>query len=222
MSTFWDTVFGTKLPTVYYCEEAQDAIIARPGYFVSNFAYIFIGVYLLAQRDKFAKILGILSIAVGFFSGMYDASFRFNAQILDLMGMFGLVIFLLMYNFYKLKLIRKLYALITGMLLLLGYLVSIIVIEGQSGRWLFGVSLVLIIITEYLLYKRQVIGYYKYFVIALVMFLIGFMIWSFDALEILCSPIKYLNGRAIFHCITAVSILYLYLHKRENIAEKEN
>ena len=88
---FWTEIFGSKLPSVDYCEKAISGIIARPEYFISNLSYLLVGIYLLTRKDKFGKVLGIISLIVGSFSAIYDASFRFNAQLLDLSAMFLLM-----------------------------------------------------------------------------------------------------------------------------------
>jgi hypothetical protein len=215
MNTFWNQIFGARIPTVIYCEQALDFVIARPGYFISNFAYIFVGLLLIFKKDKVAKVLGILSIVIGIFSGIYDASFKFNAQILDLLAMFSLVNFLLVFNLYKLKIINKLGALILALVFELIYLAGILSLEGSSGRIIFGLFVVGVILSEFVIFKKRLISNFKYFLIALITFLIGFGIWTLDASQLLCSPIEWLNGRAIYHYITAITIYYLYLHNRK-------
>ena len=98
-NSFWTSLFGEKLPTVSYCETPTGMFIERPGYFISNIPYILLGVYLLTQKGLYAKAFGIIAICVGVFSGIYDASYKFNAQLLDLAAMFLLVSFLVIINF---------------------------------------------------------------------------------------------------------------------------
>jgi len=216
---FWDNIFGSKLPSVDYCEKATSGIIARPEYFISNLSYILVGIYLLTRKDKFGKILGVISLIVGSFSAIYDASFRFNAQLLDLSAMFLLIIFLLLYNLLKLKVtsIRNLF--ILGASLQAIYFIGISLLEGQSGRILFGLGVLGILFTEYLFWRKKVVLNYKVFILAFFIFIIGFLIWLLDSNKILCSPSIPLNGRTIFHILTAVSIylLYMYNRKKENI-----
>lgn len=210
MHTFWQGIFGTKLPTVEYCEQATYSIIARPGYFISNFVYILLGFYFLSQPGKLAKSFGLISIVVGIFSAIYDASFLFYAQILDLSAMAILVLFLLGLNFNKLNLLnhKKIISLLS--ILLITYMAVILLLEGQSGRIMFGIFVLGVIMTDYLCLKTNPQKDKKYFLLALFLFLLGFLIWMVDATQTICSPIEYLNGRSIYHYLTALSIFYLY------------
>lgn len=217
MVNFWTDIFGSKLPTVIYCEKAIDGLIARPGYFISNLAYILVGIFLLTKKDKLAKILGIISILIGVLSGVYDASFKFNSQILDLSGMFLLVIFLLVFNLYKLKITSSRNSIILAVVLQILSMLGIILLEAQSGRILFGLYVIGVIITELIFWKRKLLREYKTFAIALGLFLLGFVIWMLDSNQILCSPITLINGRAVFHYLTAISIYYLYKYNLQKI-----
>lgn len=207
---FWDNIFGSKLPTVDYCEKAISGIIARPEYFISNISYILVGIYLLTRKDRFGKILGVISLMVGSFSAIYDASFRFNAQLLDLSSMFLLINFLLLYNLSKLKITSKRKLIILGIFLQAMYFIGINFLEGQSGRILFGLGVFGILVTEYIFWKRKVVLNYKIFISAFLLFIIGFLIWLLDSNKILCSPSIPLNGRTVFHILTVVSIYLLY------------
>lgn len=215
MNQFWTQIFGERIPTVEYCEQVIEGLIARPGYFISNIPYIILGVFLITRKDKVAKILGTLSILIGVFSGIYDASFKFNAQIFDLMAMFALINFLFVFNLYKLKLASKQASIFLAIIFQLTYLLGIISFEGSSGRMLFGLFVLGVILTEYIIYKRKLVESHKYFLVALATFLVGFLIWTFDASQTICSPVEWLNGRAIYHYITTATIYYLYLHNRK-------
>ncbi len=212
---FWDNIFGSKLPSVDYCEKAISGIIARPEYFISNLSYILVGIYLLTRKDRFGRILGVISLIVGSFSAIYDASYRFNAQLLDLSAMFLLINFLFLYNLHKLKITsnRNLYAL--GIFLQVIYFIGISLLEGQSGRILFGLGVFGILFTEYLFWRKKVALNYKVFFSAFLLFIFGFLIWLLDSNKILCSPSIPLNGRTIFHILTAVSIYLLYKYDKK-------
>lgn len=207
---FWDNIFGSKLPTVDYCEKSISGLIARPEYFISNISYILVGIYLLIRKDRFGKTLGIISLIVGSFSAIYDASFRFNAQLLDLSAMFLLINFLLLYNLSKLKITSRRNLIILGIFLQIIYFIGITFLEGQSGRILFGLGVLGILITEYIFWKRKVVLNYKVFISAFLLFILGFLIWLLDSNKILCSPSIPLNGRTIFHILTAVCVYLLY------------
>ncbi len=212
MNPFWQSIFGSKQATVEYCELASDAIISRPGYFFSNIAYMIVGVYILRKAGRFSKSFGIFAILIGLSSALYDTNALFYAQLIDLASMSAFVIFISIINLRNLG-IRKWPYLITIALALQSiYMILILVNEGSSGRILFGLLVMSVIITEFLIYRRKPSITMRNFKIAFLLFLFGFFIWSFDASQTFCSPISILNGRAIFHYLTALSIYYLYLH----------
>lgn len=219
---FWTQIFGERIPTVEYCEKAIEGLVARPGYFISNIPYILLGIFLLTRKDKLAKVLGLISILIGIFSGIYDASFKFNAQIFDLMAMFALINFLFVFNLYKLKFTGKKLSVVLAILFQLAYLLGIISFEGSSGRILFGLFVLGVIGTEYLIYKTKLLETHRYFLLALATFAVGFLIWTLDASQTICSPIEWINGRAIYHYVTTITIYYLYLHNRKKLQIRKN
>lgn len=211
MHPFWQAIFGTKLPNVYFCEEATNQIIARPGYFISNIPYILLGIYLLyISQNKYAKLIGIASILVGIFSGIYDASYTFYANILDLMGM---LILLNVLFYISLKNIIQNQKILIFMLIInqIVYLVLALVIQSRIGQIWFGVNILVYIITEsIILFKNKNKLNKNYFLAGVIVFLIGFMFWLPDGLDLYCFPSDWLQGRGIFHYITTIAIYLIY------------
>ena len=212
--SIWDFIFGDKIPTVTYCELPIESVIARPGYFLSNIPYILLGIYIFTRPGRYSKIFGILTIMIGIFSALYDASFKYNAQILDLLGMFSFITFLLILNLkYLGNLQSKLSTFVFSFSLLFVYLSAILVLEGSAGRISFGLLVLGFLVTEYLKFKKHmIVENIKYFIFGLLLFIIGFLIWNLDANGIWCSSISIFNGRAIFHYLTGGSIYFLYKH----------
>lgn len=214
MNSFWTGIFGAKSPTVEYCEKASNSLIARPGYFLSNFVYIFIGIYLLRKRGKLAKVFGLLSILIGVFSGIYDASSLFYAQVLDLSMMAVFILYLIALNIKKLNLFSDIKIVILTVILQSIYMMCVIFIQGQSGRILFGIFVLMVILSEYSFKKKNKNALVNNFIIAFILFTAGFIIWIFDATQLLCSPYSLVNGRGIYHILTALSILFLYRNNK--------
>lgn len=203
-------------PTVAYCEPAAAGFIARPGYFISNIPYILLGIYILTRRPqtRLNTLFGVSLIAVGSFSAIYDATFTFGAQIFDLIAMTNLVIL-----FFDLNL-RRIFNLRTRQLLaihisLLGfYTLLVTMLEGSSGRIFFGVIIAMIVATELLLYFRKKSPKFHLWLIAFVLFIVGFGIWLLDANQILCDPTNLFNGRGVYHYMTAGSVWCIWKYYR--------
>lgn len=211
MHPFWQAIFGTKLPNVYFCEEAINQIIARPGYFISNIPYILLGIYLIfVVKNKYAKLIGIASILVGIFSGIYDASYTFYANILDLMGMLILLNVLFYISLKNIIQNKKLLIFILFINQLL-YLILALVIQSRIGQIWFGVNILVYIITEsIILFRNKNKLNKKYFLVGVIVFLIGVMFWIPDGLHLYCFPSDWLQGRGIFHYITTIAIYLIY------------
>lgn len=211
MHPFWQAIFGTKLPNVYFCEEAKNQIIARPGYFISNIPYILLGIYLIfIVKNKYAKLIGIASILVGTFSGIYDASYTFYANILDLMGMLILLNVLFYISLKNIIQNKKILIFILFINQLL-YLILALVIQSRIGQIWFGVNILVYIITEsIILFRSKNKLNKKYFLAGVIVFLIGVMFWIPDGLHLYCFPSDWLQGRGIFHYITTIAIYLIY------------
>lgn len=204
-------------PTVAYCETATGGFIGRPGYAVSNIPYIFLGIYLLIwKRDqKLAKEFGIISIAVGTASFIYDASFTFLAQTVDLAAMFTFVALLVGLNIQRIVGFSRKHRWSLMFILTAIYTPLTVLWEGSSGRIIFGLAVVTTIITEAYLSRRTENYKGQKFLIALILFVVGFGIWLFDANQIICDPTNLFNGRAIYHYLTTFTIYFLWRHYSE-------
>lgn len=201
-------------PTVTYCEAAVAGLIARPGYAVSNIPYIIIGVYLLIKyrNTGLAKFFGASSIAIGVASFFYDASFTFASQLIDLMAMFSFIAILTVINLNRVKKLSYRSNLIIVLGLLATYFLAIYVLQGSTGRILFGIVAIFNIGCELYLWLKYRNYQLSYWIAGIVLFIAGFGIWLLDANKIWCDPSNLFNGRAIYHYLTAVTIFLLFKH----------
>lgn len=221
---FWNSIFGSKEPTVNYCEPILEGLIARPGYFISNIAYIFGGIYLLTRKSKIEKLFGIISILIGIASGIYDASFRFNAQIIDLSVMFLFINLIVVLNLKRALNIKGKVILVSLFTIFeLAYILLISQLEGSSGRIFFGVFVIIAIISEIFLILRDTLAFqkYKYWLAGLFLFLIGFSIWLLDANLIWCDPTNILNGRGVYHYLTSITVVLIGIYYSKILKIKE-
>jgi len=204
------------LPTVLYCEPILDSFIKRPFYAISNIPYVLIGIYLIYSNrnneKSLGKIFGLHMIMIGVFSFLYDAQVTFFTQILDLSAMFLFISFYFILNLQKLKPRVKINYPFIFILLNIINLILIIVLQGSSGRILFASVLVGAVGIEiYLIFKEKLrLVQINYFIWAIFLLAIGFGIWMLDANHIWCDSTNILNGRGVFHYLTAISIFLLY------------
>lgn len=205
-------------PTVTFCEEITNHVISRPNYAISNLAYIFVSLilFLKVKNNKTYLPFAVLALAVGMFSMFYDVRPLYLTQLLDLLAMLAiasLIIFLDLSKLYKLNI--KKCILITTVMIALGMFI-VLTLQGYAGNFVFGFFIAVAIISEYLVYQKKLHKGYKYWIAALVIFLLGFAIWLPDGTKTYCSSVALLNGRAVFHYLTAISIYLLAVFYSKN------
>jgi hypothetical protein len=197
-------------PTITYCEEATSWVIKRPYYALSNFAFFISGLTILIKGNgsRLSKIFGFMAIAIGLFSLIYDSTYTYLAQLLDLSGMLIFVNVLLYLNLKNL--VKEKYLILIQSLLFILSLFLIVGFQGYSGNIIFGSYVTALVVSEIYLMKNKVHTNLSKWLMPLGIFIIGFLIWILDSQKILCSPIGLLNGRAIFHYLNAITIYHLY------------
>jgi len=202
-------------PTIKYCEVAVNGLIKRPYYAISNFAFLISGVLILlkGKGSVLSRAFGLVAILVGTLSFVYDSSYLYISQLLDLTGMLIFISLLLYLNLSLLYKNKVLILVIQIISILLG-LAIIIIFQGYSGDVVFGVFVLTYILSEIHLLREGKHKDYKRWMLVVVIFLIGFVFWIFDASKTYCASFGLLNGRAIFHFINAVVIYYLYEYYR--------
>ncbi len=215
--SLWNSLFGTIEPTVKYCENAVSGVIARPGYFISNLPFILLGIWLLFKKDRLSKVFGLFSIGIGLASSIYDASFRYNAQIIDLKMMFAFINFLIILNLNSLFKLSKARSIALFIILQLIYGVLLITLKGGIGSLLFGIAVAALIGMQFWIWKLNSNSEKMFWSIAFIVFILGWLIWQFDANQIWCDPSTLFNGRAVFHYLTTVAIYFLWRHYNADV-----
>lgn len=219
MSQFWDNIFGVAIPIAQYCEKASTDLIARPGYFITNFAYIGVGLYLLFQKGRITKIFGILSILIGVCSSLYDASFRSSAQVLDQTVMFIFIEFLFLLNLRKLINLPKNLFMIIFFFLFVFFLGFQFILSPEYGLIPFVAGVIGIIAVWIKRFPTAAKSEKVLWSLSFLLFFSGYGFWLLDAGNILCIPNNLLNGRGVFHYLTSIIVLLWGMHysKKQSI-----
>jgi len=193
-------------PTIAYCEAATQSLIRRPYYFLSNFVYLGLALWLLTRKGILAKQFGVIALLVGVASSLYDMTFLYLFQLIDLGVMIVFISFLIYLNYPKAE--RKY---ILSKLSLIGGLavISIFCLKGVSGDVVFGLYVVFFIWQSIGRFGLTALRKSKW-ASALLVFVLGFAFWIMDFTKVYCSSFGLLNGRSVFHYTTAISIFLLY------------
>jgi len=185
--------------------------VKRPWAALSNLAFFGAGIaiFVHGRGSLLSKLFGVTALIIGTFSTIYDVTYTYGSQLLDLSGMLVFVSLLIFLNMRDLDVSAK--KLLVGLTLSLGVSLSAIVaFGGYSGDIIFGLYVLAIIATEYILLKSGKHTHGKLWVIALILFIVGFMLWIPDNKQLLCFNIGLFNGRAMFHYFAATTMYLLY------------
>jgi hypothetical protein len=219
MYTCESTFLNLGKPTIQFAENNLPGCIAQPANTISNLGYIIVGIIAFMTIAKAAKkqlyLFPFAFILIGISSGFYHASATFVGQFFDFFSIYILGSVLIYFAAQRLttmssKSLTFVLALVTiglGCVLWFAPFLRIYIAFGE---------LFLLLYLEW--NSRRVFTVsYRHFATALKVFVVAFgvwvldetMIWDIDWLE------HYINGHAIWHVLTAVSLWFVFKHYLE-------
>ncbi len=232
------------MPDACFCEAIGVGFIRQPIDTWSNLAFVLVGLLiledvwrpsttrsnLLAQRRTYGVVYAVAIILIGLGSWFYHASLTFVGQWFDVMGMYLLGTFMVLYNVARLRPVSSRAFAIGYVLFNITLGLSLIVVP-ELRRYLFGILLVVTIALEIVSWQRRnrvsstqresltarrnpVSADLRYFIAALLIYVIAQIIWTLDLNHIVCDPYSVLQGHAVWHGLTALSAGLLYLYYR--------
>ena len=201
-----------------FCESADTASpIRQTANSLSSLGYVFSGMLAIARHNKaqrlsfgYSIIFGISSIIIGVGSTFYHASLTFIGQFFDVLGMFMLATFMLVYAFERIWNLRlqTTIGLFLTINLFLGWLQFAI---PDTRRYAFAVVLIIALLFE-AFYRKQNkpnITVNKLH-LGVSLLTLAYIIWILDNTRILCAETSLLQGHALWHLMGAVSVWFLY------------
>jgi len=199
--------------TMKFCEENLCSWVTQPANAFSSLIYIILGIFLLfyykKEKNKALRIIPIVSILIGISSFLYHASFSFFLQVFDLASMFLISSFIIAFNLRRMNYTKRFF--LSFIFIFLVQFILLLIIRQKSGAIIFGIAIILSILLELNLAFKSKDIFYKYYLMALLVFVAAFAVWVLDFKQIVCSPTNHLiNGHAIWHIISSFSILFLY------------
>lgn len=207
-------------PNIDWCEETLCQWISEPANTWSNAVYILSAfiIWRWAKKQKAPELkwFGPAMFIMGFFSWFYHLSLNFPSQNLDFLGMFIYLYWIVVLNFKRLdwgnpKIHIPLYI---GFIIISMAFVQIMYPLHIHFQILVPVAAVLILVTEFLLYKRatQKIKY-KAMLIGLSLIMIAEVFSILDQTRIFCDPTDHIiQGHAIWHILSAIGLTIATFH----------
>jgi dihydroceramidase len=229
---------ATCMPAKCFCEAIQfGQSIRQPANTWSSLVYVLVGALTIALTQaadtvwaelrltkSYSIVLGLSIILIGVGSAFYHASLTFIGQFSDVLGMYLLTSFMLVYAWERLFDLNRTITLIVYFLINL-VLVWFLIKVPETRRYLFGLVLIAAMIFEYLMrrFKKPLIQV-RWWHIGFSLFTIAYVIWILDISKTLCEPYSYLQGHAIWHVLGAVAIWFLYYYyvSESTVSREEN
>lgn len=246
----WNAMALAGGNTLHFCEfNRNDLIIKQIANTWSNLAYLFVGFILLsiglkdhlfkkrhelnnliARHPGFTVMLGVALIYLFIGSFFYHASLTRTFQILDVAGIYAVVIAMLAYNIFRafptirLKQNRKL---THKAILAIGLVLNIFVVV-EVYKWNINVvfpiliGLLLVFNILHLKNKKVTQHYVRYVWLAISSMSVAGTLWILDRSNVLCNPTSIFQGHALWHILTAMAVLMTYLSYRTETFSTED
>jgi hypothetical protein len=235
----WSQATGNAF---HFCEmNRMNELIRQPSNTWSNLGYLLVGLFALTlaiqdmkkpdrrQSDNFLVRYPLFSFMFGLSTiYMFIGSFLFHASLtrffqkLDQTGLYSIVVMVLAFNLYKIfPLIRfkgnwrSSHGLMVAMAIAFNYLIF-------TRLWLININvlfptMVLVVFLTslyYMLFVNREHYFTNYLWAATIILLLAGIIWILDRTSVVCSPESIFQGHALWHLLTATTILFVYMYYR--------
>lgn len=219
------------MPDHCFCEAIRPGTVAQPANTWSNLGFVLVGCFIigLTYRDRkrgapahvspsVAWTYGVALVFIGYGSLFYHASLTFVGQFFDVLGMYLLAVFILLYALGK-RSGRQLgprfvvaYALINVVLAYALWTVPFL------RRWLFAAliigALALEMAPQAALPGMASVRDRRYLFASIGLLALAFGIWVLDITHAVCVPTSLWQGHAFWHLLDAAAATTLWFYYR--------
>jgi hypothetical protein len=230
---------ATCMPDACFCEALRDGRVKQPVNAASSLAFVFVGVLILLtgradrERDdgrgtpprdapragmrgssRYALVFAVALIVTGLGSAFYHASLSFVGQFADVMGMYLIATFVILYALGRMRRLSTA-TVVASYVAANAALATVLVTLPALRRYLFAVVLLIGLAAEYAARRRArpapdgrlLLG-------AVALLTAAFTLWVLDITKLLCAPTSVLQGHAAWHILGAAAAWLLYGYYR--------
>jgi hypothetical protein len=224
MHSTWDGMAPATCVPNCFCEAVRiQSSFRQPANTWSSLAFVLSGTWIFGllyrqaqQRatsrltSLYAAVLAGTSIMIGIGSAFLHASLTLLGQFLDVLGMYLLSNFMLLYASERLFYWKSRTTIIVYVLLTSGLAVLLIHLP-ESRRYVFAIIILLALILEVLerQYRKPRIQT-KWWYAGFVLLSCAYVIWILDNRRVLCSPYSVIQGHSVWHISGAIAVVLLY------------
>lgn len=221
-----------------YCEAAGEGIAAQPANAWSNLGFVAIGLLVLADAgrrrrgsgrlatdDRYAVLYGAVAVFLGLGSFAFHGSLRAWGGFVDVQSMHAFLAFILAYDLARIHDRDWGWFLTWFAGLLAVFTAAIAVLPPEHGKTLFGVFVGVALIAEAAVSypalrpwapRRLDPRRMPWFWAGLGAFAAAYAVWNLSRTGgVWCTPESLLQGHALWHLLTAVSVGCFYRYFRD-------
>lgn len=206
-----------------WCEAPRiGSWILEPVNTWTNLSFIFFGIFILQRalvkkredhlliNPFFTSVFGLGMIFLGIGSGFFHASRTFLGEWVDILGMYVVSMYFLLFNFIRTRQIdeKTFLSLYLAGLALGG---AIIYFLPRFAIVFFGAQLAFTFF--HCIYIQRKLNHsveLKYFFVASITFVIAFSAWILDRQRVVCFPYAHMNGHGIWHLLNGFAAYMVY------------
>lgn len=229
------------MPERCFCEAIRPSLIRQPANALSSLSFVVVAMLVLLRSSSararssetysnlmvaqpaYPKIYAFALVLIGFGSAFFHASLSFVGQTADVLGMYLLATFMVLYGVSRLRKLSSRGA-VSAYLSVNAVLLWLLVIYPSFRRYAFAVLVLLALTLERLVRKRrgtEVSARANLLGAAIGLLAVGFILWVLDITKVLCAPHSWLQGHSIWHFLgsSSTALLYLYYESEARVTQ---